>query len=156
MINDNIRSMLKTNLNNQPNLNYNTMKNQKIMRILFFIYLISTHLLYGQCKLNYSNYTLVFNEEFRYSTTSQLATNWQFDLSPWPCANTIIGNCHESQYYAPSQVSLLPNSPSGILRISAQRLVTPLTVSCAANEYDTSNCPYTGDARLAYSYSGSI
>ena len=92
----------------------------------------------AQCKLNYSNFSLVFEDDFKYTSTSAFTTNnanWRFDY-PW--GKNLYGNWNEDQYYDQSQVSILPlsTSPDGVLRLTAQKLTTPITYSFTDNTFN--------------------
>lgn len=76
----------------------------------------------GQCKLDYSNYSLVFEENFDHITyPSQLTDQWMFqhDDPGWGWGGD------DGEYYDPSQVSIIPG---GILRLTAVRLSNPVPI----------------------------
>jgi len=72
----------------------------------------------AQCKIDYSNYHLILNEEFNTSITD-ISNRWFFDTGDpnWPGAGI--------EYYDPNQISLLP---SGFLRLKATQ-VTPFVLT---------------------------
>jgi beta-glucanase (GH16 family) len=92
--------------------------------ITFFIssfYLIS--ILNAQCKINYNDWQVVFEDNFNYTNTSQMTTNWRFDY-PWACGKSLLGNSFEAQYYDQSQVSV----SNGLLYLNAVR--EDITYNC--------------------------
>jgi|GEM_PF-1803055 len=103
------------------------MKNPSIWALLICLAIIPASL-YGQCKLDYSNYDVIFEDNFdTYTTIAQVGAKWKFvdegqlEASSNGCVLTApnpyqgIGN----EYYSPNQVSL---QPGGILRLSADRV----------------------------------
>lgn len=85
----------------------------------------------AQCKINYSNYNLVFEENFNNITSiSQLTNYWQFvhDDPGWgwgDYTNPTTNQTTYGEYYAPSQVSI---QPGGYLRLTATKLPAPQAV----------------------------
>lgn len=74
----------------------------------------------AQCKLDYSNYQLVFEDNFdTYASTNDMTSIWRFDY-PW--GQTLINN-PEVQYYEQGQVSF---PQTGILRLTATRQPSPI------------------------------
>lgn len=77
----------------------------------------------AQCKLNYQNYSLVFEENFdNISNINQLTSNWQFvhDDPGWGWGDVTVNNSIKyGEYYDESQVSI---QPGGILRLTATKL----------------------------------
>lgn len=74
--------------------------------------------LFAQCKLDYSNYKVVFVDNFdTYTNVSQLDAKWERVDPKYPL------NGVGAEYYSPNQVSL---QPGGVVRLTAQKLTTPL------------------------------
>lgn len=68
----------------------------------------------SQCKIDYSNYHLVLNEDFN-TSLADLSTRWYFDTGDPEWIGAGI------EYYDPNQISLLPG---GILRLKATKVPT--------------------------------
>lgn len=93
----------------------------------------------AQCKIDYSNYHVVFLENFNtYNTTKDMKNLWRF-YYPWgdgdssTCGRTLIGNCNEDVYYDESQVSIIPGGTGQLLRLSAELMSDPITIACDKN-----------------------
>jgi hypothetical protein len=67
----------------------------------------------SQCKIDYSNYHLVLNEEFN-TSIADLSTRWAFDTGDPEHIGWGV------EYYDPNQISFLPG---GILRLKATQVV---------------------------------
>lgn len=103
------------------------MKKLSIQSLTIVLIIISTQLM-GQCRLDYSNYAEVFKDDFIYSSSTAFKTNnpnWRFD---YPFGKILPNNCYEDVYYDEGQVTILPlnTNPSGVLRLTADKLSTPI------------------------------
>ncbi len=105
--------------------------------LLFLCFFVNG--LFSQCKIDYSNYLQVWRDDFSYySNPASMSSNWFFDYSfssynIGNCAKSNFGGPEEDQYYDQSMISLLndANCVDGkCVRISCQRLSTPVTLTC--------------------------
>ncbi|WP_291086690.1 glycoside hydrolase family 16 protein [Flavobacterium sp. BFFFF1] len=115
------------------------------MKRLLFVLIISIFFhnnTQAQCRLDKTNYQLVFEDNFNYSTMAALKNVWDL-VPPQPTAG--YGDYKDpatnqyiswGEYYNESQVSL---QPGGIVRLTAQKLSTPYTCVWAGR---TRNCSY--------------
>jgi beta-glucanase (GH16 family) len=87
---------------------------------LFFL-IISSGIINAQCKIDYSRYHLILDEQFN-TTLSDLATRWNFSNAG---GNPLSG--YGAEIFDASKISL-PGS-GGICRITATKLAAPLIVS---------------------------
>ena len=105
------------------------------------IILLASTFTFGQCKLDYSNYHLVFEDYFQTrgagaytgvtSGANPLSTNYTFTGDPdplggWGDYTDGFGTVHYGEYYDPSQVSFIPG---GGIQLEADRITTPITLS---------------------------
>ena len=80
------------------------MKKVQLLLTFLTIYALAS----AQSTLNYSNWQLVFQDEFNgYNGLEDLSTNWRFDY-PW--GPTLTGNTHENQYYTTQNISFRDNN----------------------------------------------
>jgi hypothetical protein len=78
----------------------------------FILILLCNHLLPAQCKLDYSNYHVVFDEEFNYSNVNELKGKWNFNAGD---PNFGWG----VELFDQDHISLLPG---GFLRLKAKKI----------------------------------
>lgn len=100
---------------------------KKSTLVIFPLLSFFTNYSFSQCKLDYSNYTLVLDEQF--DSYGGSVTNLLGPGSIWN-AQTDIGEFAGwgVEYYLPSQVSLIPDGSGGSrLRLTAEPLASPIT-----------------------------
>lgn len=98
--------------------------------------------LFGQCKLDYSNYELVLDEQF--DTYGGSTANLLGPSSIWKATFECPLSGWGVEYFDQSQVSLIPDGTGGSrLRLTAERLPVPINAvgnpaaSCRASGYTT-------------------
>jgi hypothetical protein len=103
-------------------MNTLSLKIKRLIHVLTIVISSNTALM-AQCKIDYSNYQVVFEEDFDNITSiTQLENRWMFahDDPGWGWGG------HDGEYYRREQVSILEDE--GILRLTADRLEEPAYV----------------------------
>lgn len=92
----------------------------------------------AQSVIDYSNWQLVFSDEFNdYTQVNQLLSKWRLDY-PW--GPTLTGNVSESQYYTPDNISF----QTGNIIFKAEKQDPPITYNWSdENGTHSKNLKYT-------------
>ncbi len=124
------------------------------MKKLILIFLIANGLgkTYAQCKLDYSNYEIVLEENFDdIVSVSDLSSRWEFQHigePGWGWGDHLYketGEVKYGEYYDQSQVSLYKDGQNGFLRLTAVKLPTPVPIHTdweATGKVHTRMCNY--------------
>ncbi len=96
-----------------------------ILRAMLIL-LLCNNIANGQCKLDYTNYQLVLNEQF--DTYNGQVSNLLGANSIWKAQPDNVYSGWDIEYYLPSQVQLISDSTGGYrLRLNAEKVTTGTT-----------------------------